>query len=111
MLRDLPPESWAVYPHVKPGCGGAKLFFQKCTNSVEQANALIRELREKAPFQFVQGMVELLCETICNRQLAVKTWEVRGLVVTPYANERHTQGSKVRYLAYSGSCAFAKPSK
>ena len=87
-LRELPTEAWALWPHVQSG--RVKSFYQKTSNAVEQTNAVIKQLRSKAPLQFVQGMVKRAAEFIVTTRGLVDTFEKRGRVVTPFADSAYT---------------------
>ena len=92
LLRDLRPEDWAMYPHMQSG--GARSFFQKTSNSVEQTNAAIGPLRSMAPLQFVQGMVTRAADFFCKRQRLVDSFAAQlpqPRLVSPFADAAFTR--------------------
>jgi len=82
-LRAITPEQWALYPAV----GARPLYGWSTTHFVDRVSGqtLLDELREKGPYGFVDGVVELMTTSTRERAARGSKWAAESRIITPGA--------------------------
>ncbi|KAE9058098.1 hypothetical protein PF005_g32346, partial [Phytophthora fragariae] len=89
IVRAIPPERWILYTAI----GQTPLYGWRSTNFVESVNAttLVNKLREKAPFEFLDGVLESMANALYKRQCNSANWLKAKREVTPGAEELYEE--------------------